>query len=100
MPQPFAPSTTFFVTPGQPQLPTTARFDEAGAAVRQALQSFPRSIELLIQLAWLHFYQNRLTEAADTFAQVLNTDPENEAALQGKIATLRLQGQFALAKRE
>ena len=81
-------------------LRTTARFDEAGAAVRQALQSFPRSIELLIQLAWLHFYQNRLTEAADTFAQVLNTDPENEAALQGKIATLRLQGQFALAKRE
>jgi tetratricopeptide (TPR) repeat protein len=81
-------------------LRTTDRFEEASAVIRQALQSFPHSIELLIQLAWLQFYQNRLTEAADTFAQVLKTDPENEAALQGKIATLRLQGQFALAKRE
>jgi tetratricopeptide (TPR) repeat protein len=81
-------------------LRSIARFDDAGTVVRQALQSSPRCIELLIQLAWLRFYENRLTEAADTFAQVLRTDPENEAALQGKIATLRLQGQFALAKRE
>jgi tetratricopeptide (TPR) repeat protein len=76
------------------------RFDEAHDAVREALKTFPQSPPLLVQLAWLHFYQNHLDEAAGTFAEVLQIDERNEGALQGKIATLRLKGQFAEASRE
>lgn len=76
------------------------RFEEAHSVIRQALSTFPQSPLLLVQLAWLHLYQNHLEEAAATFAEVLRIDKSNEGALQGKIATLRLKGQFAEARRE
>jgi len=81
-------------------LRTRQRFDEAYTAVREALKTFPQSPQLLIQLAWLHFHQNQLDEAAGIFAEVLRIDERNEGAFQGKIATLRLRGRFAEARRE
>lgn len=76
------------------------RFDEAHTVVREALRTFPRNPQLLVQLAWLQFHQNHLDEAAGTFSEVLRIDKWNEGAFQGKIAILRLKGQFAEARRE
>jgi tetratricopeptide (TPR) repeat protein len=81
-------------------LRTRQRFDEAHTAVREALKAFPQSPQLLIQLAWLHFHQNHLDEAAGTFAEVLRLDERNEGAFQGEIATLRLKRLFAEARRK
>jgi tetratricopeptide (TPR) repeat protein len=76
------------------------RLDEAGQAARSALKEFPKSNALLIQLAWVQFYQNHLEEAGDTFGGIVRSDPRNEEAYQGLIATYRLRYRFADAKRE
>jgi tetratricopeptide (TPR) repeat protein len=80
-------------------LRTRQRFDEANTAVRSALKTFPSSPQVLTQLAWLHFYQNHLDEASAAFTEVLRIDERNEGAFQGRIATLRLKGLFAEARR-
>jgi len=76
------------------------RFDEAGQVARGALRVFPQSLALLIQLAWVQFYRNHFEDAGDTFGEIVRADPRNEEAYQGLIATFRLRGRFADAKRE
>jgi tetratricopeptide (TPR) repeat protein len=76
------------------------RFDEAYQVARGALKTYPENISILLQLAWVHFYQNHLEEASDTFTEIVRSDPRNEEAYQGLIATYRLRGRFADAKRE
>jgi len=78
----------------------TQRYDDAHIAAREALKTFPQSPKIMIQLAWLHFYQNHLDEAAEIFGEVLRIASGNEEALQGKIAALRSRGCFAEARRE
>ena len=75
-------------------------FDEAARTARSALKTFPKNIPLLLQLAWAQFYQNHLEEAGETFREIIGHDPRNEEAYQGLIATFRLRGLFADAKRE
>jgi tetratricopeptide (TPR) repeat protein len=81
-------------------LRTRQRFEEAHTAVREALEAYPQSPLLLIQRAWLYFHQNHLDDAAGAFDDVLLIDGKNEGAYQGKIATFRLKGLFAEARRE
>jgi tetratricopeptide (TPR) repeat protein len=76
------------------------RFDEAGQAARSALKTFPESLALQVQLAWVQFYQNHFEEAGDMFRDIVLSDPRNEEAYQGLIATYRLRGRFGDAKRE
>lgn len=76
------------------------RFDEADQAVHDALKLFAGDYSLMIELAWLRFYQNRLDEAAIAFESILEKYKDNEIALQGKIACLRVGGNFELARIE
>ena len=96
----FAPATDSLLSWRVLLLRNLQRFDEAHAAAREALRTFPNSEELPIQVAWLHFYQNHLDEAEEIFEEVLSLDQKNEEAHQGKIATLRLKGSLAEAKRQ
>jgi tetratricopeptide (TPR) repeat protein len=75
-------------------------FDEAARTARSGLKSFPNNVSILLQLAWVQFYQNHLEEAGDTFRGIVAAHPRNEEAYQGLIATFRLRGRFADAKRE
>ena len=76
------------------------RLEEAEEAIREAIKLFPQSASLLIELGWLYHYQNRFDEAADIFSDLLKLNENNEAALQGRIASLRLRGQYAEAGRQ
>jgi tetratricopeptide (TPR) repeat protein len=76
------------------------RLDEAEEAVEEAKKLFPQSTPLLIERGWLYFYQNRFEQAADIFSDVLKLDENNEAAMQGRIASLRLRGQYTEARRQ
>ena len=68
------------------------RQEEASTAAADALQLFPDSPQLLVELAWVQFRRRQYAAAAATFARVLEIDPVHESAVQGRIATLRLQG--------
>ena len=76
------------------------RLDEADEAVDEAIKLFPQSVPLLVERGWIHFHLDRFEEAADTFSNVLQHDDKNEAALQGRVASLRLLGRYAEARRE
>jgi tetratricopeptide (TPR) repeat protein len=76
------------------------RLDEAEETVEETIKLFPQSVPLLIERGWLQFYQNRFEEAADTFSDLLKLDKTNEAALQGRIASLRLRGKYAEARKQ
>ena len=71
------------------------RLDEAEKAIEEAKKAFPQSKLLLVERGWLLFYQNQFQEAADTFSDLLKLDKNNQEALQGRIASLKLQGQYA-----
>ena len=75
------------------------RLDEAEKAIEEAKKAFPQSKLLLVERGWLLFYQNQFQEAADTFSDLLKLDKNNQEALQGRIASLRLQGQYAELRR-
>ena len=76
------------------------RFEEAERAVQKATDLFAQSTRVLNEQGWLYFYQQQYDEAVNCFERVLATDAGNELALQGKIATLRMQGEYADAHRE
>jgi tetratricopeptide (TPR) repeat protein len=76
------------------------RFEEAERQLNEALKLFRNNYSLMIELGWLRFYTNRFEEAAVVFEDILRVHTDNEMALQGKIACLRMRGEFAAAKRQ
>jgi tetratricopeptide (TPR) repeat protein len=74
------------------------RFEEAERELNEALKLFRNNYSLMIELGWLRFYQNRFEEAAVVFEDILKIHADNEIALQGKIACLRMRRDFAAAK--
>jgi len=76
------------------------RLDEAADAIKDAKARFPHSRELAVESGWLLFYRNSFTDAGDAFAEVLKLDQANQAALQGVIASLRMQGRYEDAERK
>jgi Flp pilus assembly protein TadD len=76
------------------------RFDEAEKTLDEASMLFQGNYSLMIDRGWLHFYQNQFEEAESVFEEVLKTYKDNEIALQGKIACLRMRGDFPAAKTE
>jgi tetratricopeptide (TPR) repeat protein len=76
------------------------RFDEAEETMAEALRLFPNNYSLSIDRGWLYFYQNEFEQAAETFEAVLRTYAANPIALQGKIACLRVTGDWGEAKRQ
>ena len=76
------------------------RLDEAEDAFGDAIKLFPQSASLSIEGGWIHLYQSRFEKATETFTDLLKLDEKNEAALQGRIASLRLLGQYTEAKRQ
>lgn len=76
------------------------RLDDAAEAIKDAEARFPHSRELAVEGAWLLFYKTHFTDAGDAFAEVLKLDRANQAALQGLIASLRMQGRYEEAERQ
>lgn len=70
------------------------RFEEAQAAAQQALAHHPESPGIVSESGWLYFAQNQYDRAVEVFDRALELDPRYSAALQGKIAALRLSRQF------
>ena len=72
-------------------------FEEANKVIEEAGHIFPESLRLHNERGWLHFYQMQYDEAIEIFERVLEKDSNNEAALQGQIAALRMKGHYAEA---
>jgi tetratricopeptide (TPR) repeat protein len=73
------------------------RFDEAGQAISSAEKLFPASLRLRNERGWLHFHQLQQDQALAMFNLVLEQDPHDASALQGKIASLRMLARYAEA---
>jgi tetratricopeptide (TPR) repeat protein len=72
-------------------------FEEARKLIKEAGQIFPESLRIRNERGWLHFYEMQYDEAIETFEEILEKDPNDESALQGQIASLRLKGHYAEA---
>lgn len=72
-------------------------FDEAKKLIEEAGYIFPESLRIRNERGWLHFYQMQYDEAIETFEEILEKDPNDESALQGQIASLRMKGHYAEA---
>jgi tetratricopeptide (TPR) repeat protein len=81
-------------------LRTQRRFDEAENSLREAQELFSNGVPLSVEDGWLSFAQDRYEEAGDTFESILRKDRNNESAMQGQIASLRLRGKYAEAMRQ
>lgn len=68
------------------------RFEEAETAIQHAATCFPSSLRVRNEKGWLFFARRRYDEALATFDLVLSQVADNESALQGKVACLRLKG--------
>jgi tetratricopeptide (TPR) repeat protein len=73
------------------------RFEEAKKLIEEAGHIFPDSLRIRNERGWLHFYQMHYDEAIETFAEILEEDPNDQSALQGQIASLRMKGHYAEA---
>ncbi len=72
-------------------------FEKAKQSIADAERRFPDSPRLRNECAWLHFYQMQYDEALDGFVAILRENPTDASALQGRIASLRLQGNYSEA---
>ena len=72
-------------------------FEEAKKLIAEASHIFPESLRIRNERGWLHFYQMQHDEAIKTFEEILEKDPNDESALQGQIASLRMKGHYAEA---
>ena len=70
------------------------RFDDAAQSLSAAEKLFPHSLRLRNERAWLHFHQLQQDQAIAMFDRVLEQDPHDDSALQGKIASLRTLGRY------
>jgi tetratricopeptide (TPR) repeat protein len=67
---------------------------EARKWIQKAAGGKRNRIEIITEEGWLHFDQKYYAEAINIFNEALNIDSHHAFALQGKIASLRLQGRF------
>lgn len=67
---------------------------EASKWIQKADGGGRKPIEITAEEGWLRFDQKQYAEAIDTFNEALNIDSHHAFALQGKIASLRLQDRF------
>jgi tetratricopeptide (TPR) repeat protein len=74
------------------------RFDEAEECLDSGLRLLPDSVSILNQRAWLYFDVNDYEPAVAAFERVLTLEPNDEAALQWRIAALRRQRKYAEAE--
>ena len=75
-------------------------YNEAGQEIERALRLLPDSVAIRNEHGRWHYEQKRCREAAAAFEEVLQIDPKNEDALQGKIASLRVLKNYDEAGRE
>ncbi|HET7199679.1 MAG TPA: tetratricopeptide repeat protein [Burkholderiales bacterium] len=73
------------------------RLDEARKLAAEASQIFPDSPRLSKKRGWIAFYTKDYHGSAEIFKAVLDRDPSDEEALQGRIATFRMQGDYEQA---
>lgn len=74
-------------------------FDEAETALAEALTAFPTSVALLNQRGWLRFDQQEYGQAVESFEQAIAISPNDEAALEWRIRSLRFLRRFEEAER-
>lgn len=72
-------------------------YSQASSLLKEAKKLFPSNTNLLIEEGWLTFYLLQYGDSMQIFKQVLDKDPFNELALQGKIACLRMQALYVEA---
>jgi tetratricopeptide (TPR) repeat protein len=82
------------------------RFDEAERTLDEANEHFnhvPQIARIQSERGWLHFYRKRYDEALAVFTSVVTNAryalADQESALQGEIASLRMKGLYADAMR-
>lgn len=73
------------------------RFDEAAQLIAAAEKLAPHSLRLNNECGWLHFHQLQQDQALAIFERVLQQDPHDVSALQGKIASLRTMARYGEA---
>ncbi|MEO6329473.1 MAG: tetratricopeptide repeat protein, partial [Ginsengibacter sp.] len=66
-------------------------YPEAVILLKEATALFPDNLNIVIEKGWIAFYQFQFEESAEIFNDVAKKEPSNVSALQGKIASLRMQ---------
>lgn len=74
------------------------QFDEADRVAQEALTRLPGNVRILNERAAVCYDQRQYAGAIEVFEQVLAIDSNNEDALWGKAASLRLQKRFEEAE--
>ncbi|WP_105386384.1 tetratricopeptide repeat protein [Neorhizobium alkalisoli] len=69
--------------------------DDIDAAISRAIGKYGKTPRLGIEIGWLHASRSEFDAAERAFEAVLLSAPHNEAALQGKVATLRQSDRLA-----
>lgn len=72
--------------------------DEVEDRIREGDERFPGSLALLNAKGWVCFHRRDYEQALATFEDVLNRDSRHASAIEGKAATLRMQGGLAEAR--
>jgi tetratricopeptide (TPR) repeat protein len=75
------------------------RFDEAETTLREAEALLPDSLVIQTERGWLFFDQQEHDRALEIFNSVLDHDPGNELAHQGRVAAFRMKGHYGEATR-
>ncbi len=74
------------------------RLDQVEELLQYLEHRFVGELALSIERGWLYFDKGMYVEARHAFDRVLQSDPQHEVALQGKIAALRKQALFQEAE--
>ena len=90
---PFAPA---FLEHGG-QLASTGRFEEANAVLESGLSFAPDSVELRMELGFLHLKRNNRAKARAMLSQALAAAPERSDVLAALARVMALDGEYAAA---
>ena len=75
-------------------LRSLGRYEEAQEAVEDALRRVPGSPAILVQQGWLSLLPGGYHKALSTFQELLDLNPVDERALEGRITALRSLGRY------
>ena len=75
------------------------RYGEMEEAMEAAISRLPRSVRFLNLRAIIYSWNSQYNKAVEAFDRTLAVDPNNEDALEGKIAALRLERRFDEARK-